>query len=79
MNLCLQIVIYSIIRFTVDVPGVYLLMVFLINCCLGGLLVMAPTVAQIIFGQETGSNIYGYYWTVFACANLLQFGFMSGV
>ena len=79
VNLGIQIVVYAIIRFTVDTQGAYLFMVFLINCCLGGLLVMAPTVAQVIFGQHTGSNIYGFYWTVFALANMLQFGFVSGV
>lgn len=40
---------------------------------------MAPTVAQEIFGQSTGSNIYGFYWTGFAIANFIQFAFVAGL
>ena len=61
-NLMIQIVVYAIIRFTVINSGAYLFLVFLINCCLGGMLVMGPTVSQVIFGQKMGSNIYGFYW-----------------
>lgn len=47
--------------------------------CMGGFLVMTPTVLQIILGQVVGSNIYGFYWDVFGLANLLQFAFVSGL
>lgn len=40
---------------------------------------MGPTVAQEIFGQETGSNIYGFYWCGFAVANFIQFAFVAGL
>lgn len=35
--------------------------------------------AQALFGQRTGSNIYGFYFEVFAVANFLQFGFVQGL
>ena len=40
---------------------------------------MAPTVSQIIYGQKIGSDFYGFYWTVFALSNLLQYAFVSGL
>ena len=79
INLSIQIIVYAVIRFSVVNEGGYFFLVFLINCCLGGLLVMGPTVAQSIFGQKTGSNIYGFYWTVFGLANMVQFAFVAGV
>lgn len=57
-----SITVYSTIRFTVNIPGAYFIEVLIINFCIGGLLVSTPTVAQVIFGQRTGSNIYGFYW-----------------
>ena len=49
------------------------------NCCLGGYLVITPTFSQLVFGQETGSNIYGFYWETYSIANFIQFGFVSGL
>ncbi len=46
---------------------------------MGGILVGAPTFLQIVFGQAVGSNAYGIYWEVFGLANLLQYGFVSGL
>ncbi len=46
---------------------------------MGGILVGAPTFLQIVFGQVVGSNSYGIFWEVFALANLLQYGFVSGL
>ena len=40
---------------------------------------MGPTAAQSIFGQKTGSNIYGFYWTILALANMLQYAFVAGI
>lgn len=51
----------------------------LINFCIGGLLVVTPTVAQAIYGQKTGSNIYGFYWEVVATANFVQYLFVSNL
>jgi hypothetical protein len=79
LNLTISIIVYSTIRFTVEIPEAYLIEVFLANCCIGGLLVTAPTMAQALFGQRTGSNIYGFYFEVFAVANFLQFGFVQGL
>ncbi len=50
-----------------------------INFCIGGLLVTTPTVAQAIYGQKTGSNIYGFYWEVVALANFTQYLFVSNL
>jgi len=57
-----SITVYSTIRFTVHIEGVYLIEVLIINFCIGGLLGTTPTVVQAIYGQKTGSNIYGFYW-----------------
>lgn len=46
---------------------------------MGGYLVMTPTVLQNIFGQNIGSNVYGFFWEIFALTNLLQFAFVSGL
>jgi hypothetical protein len=40
-------------------------------------LVIAPTLAQALFGQRTGSNIYGFYWTCFATANFIGYAYVS--
>ena len=79
INLFIQIIVYAVVRYSIKSNGAYLFLVFLVNCCLGGLLVMAPTTGQSIFGQKTGSNIYGFYWTVFAVANFLQYAFVAGI
>ena len=79
VNLIIQIIVYATIRFTVINGGAYLFAVFMINACLGGILVMGPTVAQIIFGQKMGSDIYGFYWEVLSLSNLLQYGFVAGL
>lgn len=57
-----SITVYSTIRFTVNIQALYLIEVLVINFCIGGLLVTTPTVAQAIYGIQTGSNIYGFYW-----------------
>ena len=51
----------------------------MINCCLGGYLVITPIFSQIVFGIETGSNIYGFFWCTYSVANFVQFGFVSGL
>ncbi len=76
-NLYLAIAIYSAIRFTVEVEALYMLLIFLINCCLGGILVSGPTFSQTVFGQRVGSNKYGLYWECFALSNFTQYLFVS--
>lgn len=51
----------------------------MINCCLGGYLVITPIFSQIVFGIETGSNIYGFFWCTYSLSNFIQFGFVSGL
>jgi hypothetical protein len=34
-------------------------------------------VVQAIYGQKTGSNIYGFYWEIVATGNFLQYLFVS--
>jgi hypothetical protein len=55
------------------VKELYLIEVFLINSCLGGLFVITPTAALYIYGQQTGTNIYGIYWEVFGMANFVGY------
>lgn len=46
---------------------------------MGGFLVLTPTYLQVVFGQKTGSNLYGIFWEVFGLTNLLQYGFVAGL
>lgn len=79
LNTLLQIIIFATLRFTVVSIGGYLFCIFIAGCCMGGYLVMTPTVLQNIFGQNIGSNVYGFFWEIFALTNLLQFAFVSGL
>ncbi len=67
----------STIRFTTSLKEIYLIEVFLINSCLGGLFVLTPTAAICIYGSKTGTNIYGIYWSVFSLANLFGYFYVS--
>ncbi len=75
--LTICIIVLSTIRFSVFIMQVYLIEVFLLNSCLGGLFVLNPTAALYIYGNKTGTNIYGIYWTVFSLANFLGYVFVS--
>lgn len=79
LNLIIQIIIFSIIKFTVVNSGAYLFLILLNGICIGGFLVSAPTFLQIVFGQVIGSNSYGIFWTAFGLSNFLQYGFVSGL
>lgn len=72
----ISIIVFSTIRFTVDKKAGYLIEVFLLNVCIGAYLVTTPTVVQAVFGQRTGSNIYGFYWIMFSLANFIQYAFV---
>ncbi len=73
----LCIIVFATIRFTVSIKEVYLIEVFIINCCLGGFLVATPTGLQSLYGINTGSKIYAIYLVNFALANLLAWVFIS--
>ena len=75
----LSMIVYATIRFTVYDKGAYLVEILLINCCLGGLQVTTPTVVQTIFGQKTGSNIYGFFWCVIATGNWIQYFYVANL
>lgn len=75
----MAIIVYATIRFTVDNEYAYLVEIFIINLCLGGLLVVTPTVIQIIFGTKTGSNIYGFFWCMIATSNWIQYFYVGYV
>ena len=52
LNIFLCIIVLGTIRLTIDAsPILYLFMVFVMNCCLGGYLVITPTFSQLVFGQ----------------------------
>jgi hypothetical protein len=73
LNLSIQIIVYTSIRFTVHSQEGYLFLIFMSNCCIGGFLVMTPTFLQLVFGERVGSNIYGFFWGAFALSNMLQY------
>jgi len=75
----IAMIVYATIRFTVYNKAAYLVEIFLINTCLGGLLVTTPTVVQTIFGQKTGSNIYGFFWCVIATGNWIQYFYVANL
>ena len=52
LNIFLCIAVLSSIKFSVnESPILYLVEVFIMNCCLGGYLVITPTFSQLVFGQ----------------------------
>jgi len=75
LTLCM--IVFSTIRFTVDLKEVYLVEVFIVNCCLGGFLVSTPTASQSLYGHNTGSTIYGIYLEMFGAANLVSYLYVS--
>ena len=77
LNLLLTITILITIRFTLEYPSLFLFVVFLTYCSLGGYLVITPTFSQALFGPEVGSNIYGCFWTTYSIANFVQYGLVN--
>ena len=71
LNLLITIIVLSTIRFTIYSPAGFIIELFMANFCVGGYLVFSPTFGQIVFGQEVGSNMYGFYWCVLATANFI--------
>ena len=69
--------VYASIQFSVSSESGYLIEIFVIHLCLGGFLVTTPTVVQIIFGQRTGSNIYGFFWCVISIGNWIHYFFVG--
>lgn len=78
LNISLLLTILGTIRFTVLTSHTgYLFLIFLVNCCLGGFLVITPIFSQIVFGSTTGSNIYGFFWSTYSIANFIQYAYVS--
>lgn len=75
--LALLIIVFATIRLTVTNQSAYLFEVFVVNCCLGGLLVATPTGLQSIFGITTGTKIYAVYMVNFGLANLIAWVYIS--
>jgi predicted MFS family arabinose efflux permease len=73
----LAILVFSTIKFSTVSNAIYLIEIFIINCCLGGFLVTTPTSLLSIYGSTTGSNIFGLYWENFGIANLIGYVFIS--
>ena len=42
-------------------------------------MVSTPTVSQVIFGKNTGSNIYGFYWEIIALGNMISYLYVSNL
>lgn len=51
----------------------------LANACIGATFSLAPSFSQLVFGQRTGSNIYGLVFLAIASSNFIQFGFVKGL
>lgn len=78
LNICILLIALGTIRFTVlESHQAYLFLVFVVNCCLGGFLVITPIFSQVVFGQATGSNVYGLFWSTYSIANFIQFAYVS--
>lgn len=71
------IAVFITIRFAKYNEVAYLIEIFLVNCCLGGFLVTAPTAVHSIYGHRTGSNIYGFYWEIFSTATFIGYVYVS--
>lgn len=78
LNICILLVALGTIRFTVlESHEAYLFLVFVVNCCLGGYLVITPIFSQVVFGGMTGSYVYGFFWSTYSIANFIQFAYVS--
>ena len=53
--------------------NVYLISFFLSGACLGGLMVMIPSLCLLVFGDKIGNEMYSYCWAAFSLANLIQY------
>lgn len=79
LNICIQITVFSVIRFSIENHGFYLVMILFNNISFGGCLVMTPTFCQIVFGPMIGSKVYGIYTQILAISNLVQFAYVVGL
>jgi hypothetical protein len=52
---------------------IYIIFYTLNSISLGGLMVIFPNVALVVFGRKIGDQIYSYYWIVFSLSNFFQF------
>jgi hypothetical protein len=79
LNLSIQLVLFSTIRFVIFSPGLFMLYIFLSNFCIGGFLGTTTTLLQLVFGVKVGSAAYGVFWFVFSTSNFIQYIFVSSV
>ena len=71
--LTLVVIVCVTIRFTVHIEGLYMFIVFVMNCCVGGFQVTTPTVSQTIYGHRIGSQLYGFFWCCLALSNFISY------
>ncbi|KAL4508394.1 hypothetical protein ABPG72_003698 [Tetrahymena utriculariae] len=69
-----QIILSVTLQFSVKDEYFYLVWVFFVSCCLGGLFGIYPVYSTLLFGSRVGSEIYGTYWLSVSAANFIQFG-----
>ncbi|KAL4456963.1 hypothetical protein ABPG74_014601 [Tetrahymena malaccensis] len=69
-----QIILSVTLQFSVQNEYFYLVWVFFVSCCLGGLFGIYPVYSTLLFGSRVGSEIYGTYWLSVSAANFIQFG-----
>ena len=69
-----NILLYCTLDLTLQNPQLYCFMIIMCNVSLGGFLGLTPTQCLRTFGMRTGSDIYGFYWIIFGCANFTSYG-----
>jgi hypothetical protein len=77
--LSLVIIVCVTIRFTVNMRGLYMFIVFVMNCCVGGFQVTTPTVSQTVYGHKIGSQLYGFFWCCLALSNSISYLFVANL
>lgn len=75
----IEITVFSSIRFTLHLPGLYLILVCLVNCCFGGFISLTSAYCNFVFGHRIGSKIFGIYLITLGCATFAQFGLVLGL
>lgn len=74
-----NIILFCLINLTVYNQSLYCFMVVMCNVSLGGFFGIMPSQSLKLYGQKVGSDIYGFFWTVFVMANFTQYGLGTSV
>ena len=75
----IEIIVFSSIRFTLHLPGLYLVLVCLVNCCFGGFISLTSAYCNFVYGHRIGSKVFGICLITTGCATFAQFGLVLGL